>query len=449
MVALLAMSRQFLSKVCFRGSSEDFTIFFQVADRAMTLKFRQALSTVLFNVSGSYYAESGHALASRDRFHIHCHSSCGLHDAHNSVKWGFQAECEDHIDQAKLLYSVIASMRYGASHSMVHLPQWLVSVLEILPDQECVDAVVLYEVYASMGVEVDILDLMANEMRLAWHPSKEKLLIASSFMVRSGAIADISFVLIRCWRFSQFCSARWMTVGPSCRALALGVLTGFGHMFRSLRRDGIIGDHDAQAGDRLNSEVCKVAVMLGVGSYPAESFSSILLHDGRALLQLSVLHEQLHEETFHVENVSVGAWTHIAKYTSSSARQLRHAVLSCLHVSVSYIRHRFMSQFQQLPWCLTQGCLEDNVHELSNLSEPPAEVNSAKIWRLLGQGFEAQRVVRLLVLLRDCIFTSHFSERMHASAAMLSRSHDYSPDTLCCRAFIHTMRSCNKSRKIS
>ena len=37
------------------------------------------------------------------------------------------------------------------------------------------------------------------------------------------------------WRFRQFTESRWLTVGTSCRAMVLGVLTGLDSFFAHLK----------------------------------------------------------------------------------------------------------------------------------------------------------------------------------------------------------------------
>eukprot|EP00971_Amphidinium_carterae_P060052 1188456-Amphidinium_carterae.1 len=440
MVSLLALARQFLAGRWCRGSADDITMFLHVSDRGMTYKFRQAVSTSLFQTAVE--CNDGHMESEiRALHHLHFSSSCGLHDAHNSLKWGLQTVCDDHLEQSKLLYSVIASIRPAATHALLYMPQWLDCVLEVIADKDCVSASTLYEVYGLLGVRADVLEVMTDEMRLCWDPQRCKLQVAESFMTRAASVSDLSYVLTLCWRFEQFCFSRWMTVGSATRALALGVATGFTHMYKCLRRDGSVSDHDGYAGDKLSEALVSLSLVLGLSCYPAESLIGMLLHDGRVLRRIDELNEVLHEESEVIENVSPQAWSFLAKFADVSSRRLRHMVVQCMSVSIAYVRHRFLSQFLDPPWTLLQGDVLQNLTSLQATDIPPLEKNTHKIWRLIRGGFCMGKLHRCLKLLTEGIFHSHFAERMHASAALLGRRHDYGASTLTARAFLHTLRS--------
>eukprot|EP00971_Amphidinium_carterae_P189766 3766683-Amphidinium_carterae.1 len=440
MIALLALARQFVAGSWCRGSEEDVTLFMHVSDRGMSHKFRQAVSALMREASTHCISQAAIPEDLKDMYQMHFSSSCGLHDSHNSLKWGFQTVCSDHVEKCKVMYSVIASFRPATTYALAYLPQWFDIVLEILPDEQCVDGSLLYEVYACLGVRADILDMMSYEMRVSWDPIRTRLQVAASFMSREASVSDLSYVLTLCWKFPQFCSSRWMTIGCSTRCLVLGVATGFGHMYKCLRKEALIGDYDGRAGDSLDGELCSLAVVLGISAYPAESLIGLLLHDGRVLQQMDELQDVLHEESLHVESLSPDAWTLLSKYSSMGARQLRHNVIHCMSVSTAYIRHRFINQFLEPPWTLTQNDVNENLVLLQGCDEPPVECNTYKIWFLLRRGYSISKMKRCMYLLRDSVFHSHFAERMHASAAVLSRKHDYTADTRVTRAFIHTLR---------
>ena len=134
-------------------------------------------------------------------------------------------------------------------------------------------------------------------------------------------------------------------------------------------------------------------------------------------------------------------WACLAVPLSLSPSELRHKVVAGSHVSLAYLDSKVFTTLSGLPWSLCLGDIETNLKDLLMQDDVPTEVTARKIWCLGKNGYDSSKLVDALYAMRELSFTSHLTEKLHASAALVKRHHpDYGPRTTEMRAFIHSFR---------
>ena len=110
-------------------------------------------------------------------------------------------------------------------------------------------------------------------------------------------------------------------------------------------------------------------------------------------------------------------------------------------MSLAYLDKRVFSTLCSFPWSLCIGDLSQNLDDLLQQEEMPNEITPQKIWSLGRSGYDRGRLLQALEAMQDLSFTSHLTEKLHASAALVKRHHpDYGARTTEMRAFVHTFR---------
>eukprot|EP00971_Amphidinium_carterae_P079506 1573129-Amphidinium_carterae.1 len=90
--------------------------------------------------------------------------------------------------------------------------------------------------------------------------------------------------------------------------------------------------------------------------------------------------------------------------------------------------------------------LDGNVTLLADSEFTPQENVSRKLCALARSGFDRSILVRCLQALQGLSFTTHLTEKLHASAALVKRHHpEYSSSTTAMRAYLHGFRHSEQS----
>ena len=166
-----------------------------------------------------------------------------------------------------------------------------------------------------------------------------------------------------------------------------------------------------------------------------------MLRDNRLLKHGVEVLETAIEELQLLESLPTEVWKCLSDHAGISPTDMRHKVTSGCHVSLAYLDKRVFSTLCALPWSLCIGDVNHNLEQLLQEPEMPTDVTSQKIWSLGRSGFDRRRLVQAIEAMRELSFTSHLTEKLHASAALVKRHHpDYGVRTTEMRAFVHTFR---------
>ena len=182
--------------------------------------------------------------------------------------------------------------------------------------------------------------------------------------------------------------------------------------------------------------------IVGLIAYLPEGFLAAMLEDNRLLRRAQELEAALHEDLVFYEELSVSFWQVLAGHVSLEPAALRHHVLWGSHVALGYLDLKVFSTIAELPWCLVRGQIGQNLAALQESSSVPEDSFTRKVWALLKAGYPFLEIEQALHLWSASSFSSHLTETLHASAALVRRHHpEYSPERLVGRAFAHTLRS--------
>ena len=341
---------------------------------------------------------------------LHTECGCALHDAHNSLRWVYSTLFDSADDLLKQMYIGLQSYRASVSAALGSLAPWLVQVLHPVPASEVASEEHLRQLYSALGVSADLLADLCGEMHLLWNQEFARLEILDTYLKQSASLGRISDMLLCLWRFPQFCSSRWVTIGSSCRAYLQGLNTGYAHLFRKMRTEGAVSEYDGSGGDQLGAQTNLFAVVMGLVAFLPETFMTLLLRDSRLISQAEALRSALEDEFAHVEDLPPFVWQTLAKFTPLAAPALRDRVIAGEQIAFSFLDWRIFEQIGNLPWSLALGDLDSNLADLRRQAEPPEDPVAKSIWIQMQAGATQQELKAILKLLSSVSFTSHTTE---------------------------------------
>eukprot|EP00971_Amphidinium_carterae_P340691 6479140-Amphidinium_carterae.2 len=439
MRALAAVSGSFIDSIHLQGSRLSVTILHQVHDRGLSGRFKSCVSSLM----------ERHVLADPEKviagavaedLVISVEIGCSLHDLHNALKWCYQCLFADAEEGLQNMYIGFNTMKSGMSVVLQALGRWLLTNLLPLADEELPKGEVLHEYFTALGVDADDVQLLAHDCKLLWCTRREKLLVSATFLEKSDSINIVSALLLGLYKFNRFCGSRWLTIGVACRNYMISSSLGFGSLFQHLKANHYISEYDSAGASKLGVREGQMAAVLGLTAYAPESMMADLMRDGRLMQQLDVLEATLNEKCHYLEHLTANFWETMGTFVALTPTVLRDMVLRGMQTIRGYIELKIFSTARDFPWCLSVGNLSDNVAALAKRDDPPSDMVSYKLWKLLSLGMDRSEIERVLYLLSSCSCTSHFTEKQHASTTLVRRHHDFGPGSLMSRAFMHTLR---------
>eukprot|EP00971_Amphidinium_carterae_P086289 1707627-Amphidinium_carterae.1 len=217
---------------------------------------------------------------------------------------------------------------------------------------------------------------------------------------------------------------------------------GFHECLTYLRSKHIgITEYLANGYFQVTPQAREFIVVAALSSRVAEHFLASMLSDNRCARKVQELRDDMQADFEDLRAMPAFVWETLASLLSAPPEVLQDQVLSAAMISQGYIEHKVLRVCQSYPWKLLHGSLEANLDELLGLEVVPEEQVCAKICALHARGFSRERLVQALSLLSQASFTSFLVEKMHASAATISRFHpDLAVASLKSRAFCHMFR---------
>lgn len=146
------------------------------------------------------------------------------HDCSNALLLALKPFMPD-PDTAKSMFIGIASMRNAYDLIMMHSGPWLREVVAFVPEDGSADHYT--ELWALLGVQAAV----AGEL------VERKLCVLEEHRGDPATFARVATALVGVWRFVKFSETRWLTFGPSCRAIIASHLTGIGSLIGRIRQD--------------------------------------------------------------------------------------------------------------------------------------------------------------------------------------------------------------------
>lgn len=365
-------------------------------------------------------------------------SGCALHDSHNSLKWAMHGQFND-PELLQDVFVVVASAKNSFGLLCDHLGPWMCSKLSFVPDDSLPPAQDRYELWTSLGVETELAETLAFELRLQWQAGRLEI-AASCADSECDLVEKLSGCMLALWEFRQFTASRWATVGTSCRGVVAAILTGFSDLVQTIRSDPRASDYHISGYGKLTNKVKQFVGTAAMAAYVCDAFLLELMADSRVPLRLRELEDAMNDEMRFLANTSDSVWAWLGEALDICAATLRSDVLAAGHTTIGFIATKSLSEAKKLPWSLGCGDVDLNLDELIAGAEP-AEPTAAKIYRLLRLGFNRLQIKQALSLLMDAPWGTQSVEQGHASATLVKKVHpEFSKESLMLRAFFHSFR---------
>ena len=364
-------------------------------------------------------------------------SPCGIHDCHSALKWSMHGHfCN--TDLMNDVFIVVASARnaFGILHG--HLADWLQSKLVLIPDEQLPPTEERAQLWTALGADPDLVQMLAHELRLQWQGGQ--LQVAASSADSGDLLEKISGALLNLWKFRQYTTSRWVTVGTSCRVLVTAMLSGFDSLVACVRADPQASDFHIHGYAKFTGPARQFVAIASMASYVSEGCLLALLEDNQVPLRAQKLKGGMLEELAFLTHLGGPFWTALGEACGMAPALLRSEVISAAHVPMAFFSVRTLAEARMLPWCLGVGDKDKNLDDLA-VGPMPAEPVSAKIWHLVRLGFNRTQLKQALDLLMDCPWGTASAEQQHASATVMKKFHpEYGTETLMLRSMLHSFR---------
>ena len=366
---------------------------------------------------------------------------CAAHDFHNSLKWAHQVVFDHPKIVLTNLYVAISTFKAAQVKATAVLGSWLNSVIMTKKASLCPGPSELQCLYAILGVDADLQKLLIDS-QVHWDPALEKLCVSEVYMdAAADWSADLSTMMLLACSFVAFTTSRWLTLGSSCRQWLLAALVGFPHLFEYMKFSGTLSAWNAAGGEKMGPPEKQFCAVVGLCAHVSESCLAIALEDCRLAMHSTLLQISLLEELEKLQTAPMSVWNALGPLVGLSAEALRDKTLWGASVSATYIQHRVLNVLFDYPWSLGNGNIDANLTALRELAVVPDDPVAAKIQSLLKGGFPRVTVHQAVELLCCASFTSTFTEKQHASCALVRKQHpEMTSKNLATRGFLHTCR---------
>ena len=212
----------------------------------------------------------------------------------------------------------------------------------------------------------------------------------------------------------------------------------FFHLLKRLRTQKLISDYEYNGVQQVDEEGRQFITVAALTSYTPESLLGLLLQDSRVAKNTDRLQEAVQAEFAYLEGLSSFPWIVLGQFAGLTAEEARHRVISSALISLAFLDRRIWSVVRTYPWCLCRGDLDEHFAELID-SDVPEDPTAAKLQALLQAGFNRAVLSAGIRMLGECSFTSHATERQHASGSLARKYHSEAGDELIRgKAFMHT-----------
>ena len=330
--------------------------------------------------------------------------------------------------------------RKGFMHCVTSIANWLAEVVEAHAVGHPPDLVAMEAVYSILGLKDDQLELLM-EAQLVWDPQLQRLLVDADFLHRADSIEMLSGLLLELWRFPAFSSSRWVTMGCSARKFAVATMTGFPHLFQVIRDQGRLSDYEVAGVSKLNDPELQWCVTVGLISKVPDAFLCGVLEDSRLARNRHAIALSMQVELESLEALPHSAWCVLARHFRTTAQLLRHHVLQGVHIAIAYLEWKVFAVLAGHPWSLVAETPAAACDALLQMDVPPEEDTAHKAWALMQLGHPRADMERAFALLQNVSWTSAFTEKQHASTAVVKKYHsELSYEVTSARAFMHTFR---------
>jgi len=356
-----------------------------------------------------------------------------LHDCGNAFEKGLAPYTND--AEMKDIYISVAAARNSYDVLMAHLTDWLPRVLHFTDEPKSPEF--LSELWHLLIDDDVIVDVLVR-LQVWWRGGK--LHIGSSHQDDPLLISQLAFALTGVWKFVKFSSSRWLTLGPSAKAILASELTGISSLIDYVRTIPGTSDYYIKGHLRRGASGNKTCVIAALASAPSEAILAHIMQDDRVALHLAFLEDLALTELQHIDLISDDVFEHLSSITNARPIVLRSAVARAARTSVAFINYKIFAFARKPPFCFCVGEVKQNLIDMAN-GPQPIESISAQAWRLLRTGYPIEPLVELWDEIKNVPWSSNGVEQMHAGAAQVHKYHpEFEMESIACRSFMYLAR---------
>ena len=413
------------------------TVFHFVSDRAVF----SSLDRMLRQRRKAYYTEGlGPELDDEscmlELTDLYVSTGCAAHDVQNSLKWSLGPLAG--ADGVKDLHIVTLSLRnsFKILHSHVH--SFLMSHLQFDHVAHNFDEVA--EFWQTTGIEADMIELVVD-VNPWWRNGA--LWVSGQLEGKPDVLEKVAAVVVYMFKWRKFSDTRWCTIGTSCRDLLRSLCVGLEQLAAITRADAHVTDYHLHGIVRLSDSIRKYTVVASVVSFVPDAVLVEVMLDDRLVRRPAELHEAMVDELKWLEAIGSFTWQRLAAVVGKgvSSESLRSECVNAAHIAASYINRKVFDVICEFPWKLAVGDVRRNLEQLEASDEVISDTFAAQVRALLRIGFNRDKLVDAVVLLKEVPWSTVPVEQAHGSIAVLHRFHPlYSCDQLSQRSMLHQCR---------
>ena len=236
-----------------------------------------------------------------------------------------------------------------------------------------------------IGVGADWVDLLA-EVNPVYRQGK--LFVSDMVHGKIVSADQVGDLLLYIFRFSNFSTTRWCSVGKSCRSLFAAVSVGLLPLaLLALQLNGSL-ETKLHGVKKLNDDIRWYLAVASIVTWIPEAFELAVAEDDRICRRLEELEEVVQEELDYVFRIEKFVWQRLAFVAKGLLweGELMDACLQSCHLSVAFLAQRVFSVARALPWSLTLGDVEQMLVQLQEGQELVIDPVTQNILRLLELG---------------------------------------------------------------
>ena len=130
-------------------------------------------------------------------------SGCGLHDAHNSLKWGMHFKRLG-PEVLKGVFKVFRALRNSYDLIIEHLPNWILRNVVWTPEGRCPSPQYQDKLWQVLGVDAELARIIAYDLKMHWDFTEKVLRVDDSWQMKDNAMEEISGALLAIFHFVPF-----------------------------------------------------------------------------------------------------------------------------------------------------------------------------------------------------------------------------------------------------
>lgn len=370
------------------------------------------------------------------------HSQCAAHVCHNALKWAM-GESTAAVSLLEELWQVFASLRNSTDLLRGSLSQWVVEHVEYVPAYTLPTAEESRPVWSAVGLGDDWKNKVAMEWRLLWTHAEEKFLVSDEFQDDPEFVQELIDLISSHLAIHKYTASRWLTVGKSCRQLALCIMLGIESFVKDILATHK-GDTHLRGFSKLAEQGLKqFSIVCGLVAYVPDAVLDLILIDPRGGLHAD---KWQHASIEYVEWLMMwesGWWQALSQRTmgaNENWRVLQDAVMEAAFVAMAFMQQECFAVAQDYPWKLGQGDILQNLLALGE-EDDVGEATTWKIQQLVRQGWNMEELIRGVRLMMEASWATTLTEQQHASVTLFKKHHpDMWLEGILARAGLHALR---------